>query len=752
MKIVTLVLTSVFLSGLLAQSSFQVTRTYPEVQRADASVMAMPWAGGLNAPQFSSADLDGDGTQDDLYIFDRGGNKHLAFVRQADGQYLAAPELIEHFPRQIQHWVLLRDFDDDGVMDLFAHSDTLVSGMLVYKGIRRADGRIGFERLSWGDPLPILYFPLPNGFRTQILISTIDYPAIDDVDCDGDLDILTFSSGGGYVEWYQNMSIERGYGRDSLIFEKADDCYGGIFEDGISPAITIAGSPDVCPLRDDAGGNQAANPRHAGSTLLTFDNNQDGLKELALGDVSFTEIILLNNAGDCQDAWFNSQELDYPSNDVPVDIIFFPASFYLDINQDGIRDFVAAPNQLFNSEDYNVCWYYENEGQDDLPQPAFQDSQFLVRDMIDLGSGAIPTPFDANGDGRMDLVVSNYDRFGGFLGTPQSGLNLYLNISQTDEPVFRLTDTDYLGMREFNTTSFEFAPTFGDLTGDGLEDVVIGAQNGQLFFLENITTDGGVITFSQPLFGFQGIDVGQAARPRIIDLDRDGLNDLVIGGRDGRIRFFRNIGTPTTPAFNPDATAGDNYIQLGGIDTRNIGSSLGQATPYIVDQGDDFLVFTGTNRGQIEVYSGVNDNLDGQFTLEEEFFGNLFPGLRSEICFSDFSGNGKLELVVGNNRGGLSFFETDVEAITDPSSTRNYRTSIDFSVYPNPAKHSIHLLGLPEVPATLKFYNLNGQLIQTKTYSGQGNLQLNVNGLPAGVYVLRYEGGDYVGSERVVVY
>ncbi|MEL6356533.1 MAG: VCBS repeat-containing protein, partial [Bacteroidota bacterium] len=645
---------------LSAQDEFEITRAFPPARLSgEASPLSLAWAGGLNAPQLSAADLDGDGT-DELYIFDRKGEEHLAFQRQADGSFTFRPDLVEHFPEKIPHWVLLRDFDDDGNMDLFAHSDTLVSGVMVFKGKRLSDGRLGFDRLTFGDQLPILYFPLANGSRTQIFVSTIDYPAIDDVDCDGDLDILTFNVGGGFVEFFQNQSIERGFGRDSLIFELVDNCYGGIFESGLSPEVTLASSPDDCATPLQNPDEPVASVRHAGSTLLTMDINQDGVKELALGDVSFSEIVMLFNGGDCEDAWFNSQEVNYPTSDVPVDIIFFPASFYLDINQDGIRDFVAAPNQLNNAEDINVLWYYRNDGQDDLPQPILQDSQFLVRDMLDLGTGAIPTAFDVDADGRLDLVVGNYNDFNRDFTVVESSIKVFRNVGSNSEPAFTLTENDYLGMSQFIGTTTEFAPSFGDLDGDGVDDALIGGRDGKLFYFNNTASAGAPPSFSNHIYPFADIDVGQNARPRIIDLDRDGLNDLVIGSRDGRIHYYRNIGSIGSPQFNPDPDAGDNLIQLGGIDTRNPPSSIGYATPFLVDQGDDFLLFTGTRKGQIELYTEIEGNIYNPFTTVTERLGQLDPGFRSEISLADFDGDERLELIVGNERGGLEYFNTNI--------------------------------------------------------------------------------------------
>lgn len=752
MRLLILLLLPFFVSA----QSFEFTRAYPEVFANDAP-LPLAWLGGLNAPQTQLLDLDGDG-RDDVYFFDKAGQIHLALRQLESGSFVVAPELVAHFPEDIEQWIALRDFDQDGTHDIFSYAPA-VDGIRVYRGSRRPDGLLEFSLIDFGDPLPQIYTPLGSG-RSPLFVSNIDYPAIDDIDFDGDLDILTFAINGGYIEYYQNLSVERGFGADTLIYELVDQCWGGFFESGITTALDLAPAAGEC-FDNLAAPGSPGQPRHSGSTVLTLDYDGNGLKDIMLGDISFRFLVLGLNNGSVEDAWISSQDSTWNTNDVPAVIPSFPSAFHVDIDQDGDRDIVASPSVTLNGQDTDVMWYYSNEGSDAAPEFNFVQPDLFVDQMVDVGSSASVTVFDADADGRPDLVVGNNDQYTG-TNILDSRLRLLRNVTPPGGAIaFELVDEDYLGLSDFATTTWAFAPAFGDLDNDGDQDVVLGERIGKLIYAENIAGPGNPPVFDNFQFEWQGIDAGQFSKPFLSDLDRDGRTDLLVGGFDGRVRFYRNIGTDTAPAFAPETNAEGNLIQLGGINVNTPGVSTGHPTPWVIQNPEFTLVLAGNRSGAIEAYRfGIDSAYTEPFTLLTKSAGGLDVGGFANPGFGDFDGDGVLEMVVGNQRGGVNFFGTSLKEDGTTGLFTVNTTDFEFDVYPNPATDQITVAGLPRGTTELELLDVTGRTLRQRTVQGARaqvtgqdsfGVQWNVSGLSAGVYLVRASGAAGVGVRRVVV-
>ena len=733
------------LCSLEAINAQRLTPINPPLQ-IDGERLAKAWDGGLNAPQLSAIDLNGDGFQD-LHIFDRAGDVQLTYLHEGiagSTNYQYAPEYVKLFP-EVQNWMLLQDYNTDGILDIFCYSDIPgIDGLAVYTGKMEA-GVLSFERFKFNAPFNLASFRSNTGNVLQIYISKIDYPAIADIDCDGDLDILTFNISGGYTEWYKNLSIEQGFGLDSLIFTLSDPCWGGFYESGISTDIDLSEKPGTCfvPPNQDL----AVTYRHTGSTLMLFDPDLDGDQDLVLGDLSFNNLNFLNNGGDCGEAWMNRQDQNYPTPDFPVALPSFPISFYLDIDQDGEEDLMAAPNARQGSEDRSVLWYYKGSRDDAGKGFQFIKKSFLVDEMLDLGTGAHPSFVDYNADGLMDMVIGNQQVYFGD-GQIRSQLFLFENVGTKETPEYQLVDDNYLGMRTFNPSSYGFTPNFEDLDGDGDVDVIIGEVFGQLYFGENTAGPNAPIDIKSLLFGYKGIDVGINSAPQIVDINGDGLADLLIGERSGNVNYFENIGTKLNPEFNPDPNAGNNQAFFGGIDARSPGLLAGNSKPFAVKAGGKAHVFCGSESGQLFHFESEDDDFRSPLSLEN---GTLFEnkvGSQSAVSLADINGDGLFEFLIGNERGGLNFFKSDFQKDISTSIKDN---DIPFPgrVYPNPVRNWLRIEH-NEGEGNLSVIGLDGKIVLKQAFQSKLT-ELNTAAWIPGVYFLQIQDKNGVYTKKVLV-
>ena len=112
---------------------------------------SMPWAGGLNYPQFSSIDYDFDGDLD-LLVFDRSSNQLKVFEHKIeDGDHFYDYDYTgaEWFPEELRYRLFAIDYDGDGRKDLFAYG---IGGLKVFRNT--GDPMNG---LSWEVAKEILY-------------------------------------------------------------------------------------------------------------------------------------------------------------------------------------------------------------------------------------------------------------------------------------------------------------------------------------------------------------------------------------------------------------------------------------------------------------------------------------------------------------------------------------------------------------------------------------------------------------------
>lgn len=752
--VLSLVITLVPYADANAQLAFK--RTDQVIVTENGIELQYPWVGGITNPQFSPAFLNND-TIPDLVIFDSGrldtdNDRLMTFINQGipdSVSYVYAPEYENYFP-PLNTWVLMRDFNNDGITDIIASGYNGTQDVEVYIGSRN------------GDTLDFQYKGVfTDVFGSSIKVLRLDIPELRDMNGDGDLDLLVFDFFfTAYIGYWENQSVEMGLAPgDTLLYEQVDACYGSIAENSTSNAIEY----DIaCPFKTSGSRSDqspSGTPRHAGSTITGFDEDGNGSIELLIGDISYDNVRKLTNDGTTAAGHMLSTAGDstFPSYNEPIAVSIFPATFYMDVDNDGKGDLIAAPNDPTIAIDQECVWYYKDTSTTDTVKFELQSRNFIADNMLDLGTGAYPAFFDYNGDSLMDMVVGNYGYFtSGSSRVAQ--LALFENIGTPEFPVFDLVDRDYLGLSSVLQNGYHYVglvPTFADIDGDGDKDLFLGDSTGTIKFYENMALlPGDSAVFVLNNANFAGIDVGGFSAPFFFDVNGDNVLDLLCGRSGATVQYFENIGTATSPQFS----AVPNNSRLGEIDLR-IGGLSGYSTVYVgpIDSTGDTYILVGSINGRIAGYLPDSDSIySGSFRKIFETYSGINVGARSSLAIADITNDGKPEMVVGSFSAGLQMF-TQSDSIAQIVSVNedDKKDTWQVKVFPNPFDDKVELAFITDAnrqSIEIRVIDIMGREHIRETYqaNGNGSITMNTDQLKPGIYIIEIEAGAQRTSHKIV--
>jgi hypothetical protein len=525
--------TTITLSLLILSLGLFAQRNMDEVTfTVDGRQLSMPYGGGLNSLVISSVDLNNDG-KNDLLLYEKSDYSFIAF--RNDGgpgeiKYVPDESLLQNFPHATD-WAYLIDYDFDGAADLFTISPQGGAGFALYKG-RWEGNRLDFDFKT-------------NRLETvggyQLYISSNKLPSIEDINGDGDIDILVFELGDRTIQYFENQAMEQGTAMDTFVLKRRTNCWGYVCECSSidnSLELNYYGSECFHQLWDKfpgTGGSGDYPTRHAGSTLMTFDPDDDGDKDVLLGDAGFSNLVYLVNDPGQQDsiAYYDTV---FPMYDVPVVFNKFPAPYHVDIDNDGKKDLlvstysppVCALNPLLDTSYNKNLMFYRNEGTGGRDTFRFQSSDLLVRDMVDVGFNARPAYFDYNGDQLLDIVVGRcFERDANEPDSIYPGLVLFENTGTATSPAYELVTQDFANLSQYGFLGT--TPEFADLDNDGDMDMIIAVRSGGMHYFRNEAGPGNPASFTRIEGFFDSLTVVSGPAPHVVDVEEDGLLDLLVG-------------------------------------------------------------------------------------------------------------------------------------------------------------------------------------------------------------------------------
>ncbi len=341
--------------------------------------------------------------------------------------------------------------------------------------------------------------------------------------------------------------------------------------------------------------------------------------------------------------------------DLGVGLWAFPLP--MDFNGDGKLDLVVS----CPDKPYNGTYVFENPGTDTArdAMPVFKPArrfskgvQYAEVSFVDgkprvltpamefpdflgtgLGNGTkLPLPVnvhpkkvrgnfwryvDFDGDGKTDIVVGADDWTeygwdnaftpeGKWIAGPLRGFVYVIrNTGTNDAPKYGKPVQLMAGDKPAETYGWP-SPCFADFRGTGKLDLVCGEFRGGFTFFENIGTrteakyaPGRVVKTSdgKPL----AMDL-EMITPTVIDWNKDGRPDLIVGDEDGRVAFIENTGKNSadgTPQFLPP-----RYFQQEADDVK----CGALATPVGVDWDGDGAtdIVSGNSAGYILFFKNLS--------------------------------------------------------------------------------------------------------------------------------------------------
>ncbi|GCL46761.1 beta strand repeat-containing protein [Microcystis aeruginosa] len=277
-----------------------------------------------------------------------------------------------------------------------------------------------------------------------------------------------------------------------------------------------------------------------------------------------------------------------------------------------------------------------------MPEPNFpQDPTFVPASsnpfgLTFVGDYAMPTLVDIDGDGDLDAFVGN----GG------GDTRFYRNTGSASAPAFAAPSTNPFGLTNVVNGAM---PTFVDIDNDGDLDAFVGSHYGNTLFYRN-TGSASAPTFAAPSINpFGLVNVVNGAAPTFVDIDGDGDLDAFVGDSAGNIRFYRNTGSASAPAF---ATASTNPFGLTDV------GDFAKPTFVDIDGDGDLDALVGNTAGNTLFYRNTGSASAPAFAAPSTNpFGLANVGFYAKPALADIDGDGDLDAFIGNSAGNTLFYQ-----------------------------------------------------------------------------------------------
>lgn len=307
----------------------------------------------------------------------------------------------------------------------------------------------------------------------------------------------------------------------------------------------------------------------------------------------------------------------------------------------------------FKEGDYNYSQKYLPPLTVDNRTYGYWDDSIVFTDPLVQGQIRV-TVGSLHGNDLVDIIY----------GDPSGNLYYISNEGNNTNLLYETRDTVLINddVSSPMTVDGSAQPWLADLNGDDLNDLVVGTENGSIYYsINNAVSNEPIWSPLQPFSsGGSDIQVGSKASPTIYDIDKDGLLDLIIGSGNGELYFYKNAGNTTHWTWTLVATPSFNYVSpeiKNGFSSpiypsvTRISENSAHETIMIVSTINDTTkaYFFSATRREIynKEYREVTSTLE--ITIPEV---ESLPGIQALGAY-DVDDNGRMDLFYFDNTGNL---------------------------------------------------------------------------------------------------
>ncbi len=185
----------------------------------------------------------------------------------------------------------------------------------------------------------------------------------------------------------------------------------------------------------------------------------------------------------------------------------------------------------------------------------------------------------------------------------------------------------------------------------------MGGGGGKIKYLQN-TGNASSPSFQEVTGAgnpFNGVDVGGRAAPWCGDMDEDGDKDCFVGSDDGKVEYFRNTGTASSPTFQ-EVTGAGNPLESIQV---NLGFDVSPWCGDMDNDGDKDCII-GNGGGLLHFFLNTGHASRPVFQ-EVTGAGNPFDGFdvsgRAAPWCGDMDGDGEVRCYVGAYLQSIQYFK-----------------------------------------------------------------------------------------------